>query len=311
VEIKQLKTIKDNGLKSMLNSQVACIVPVHGDTIETIPLLIQKLPKRISEIYLIINDIELFSRFKISSSIRDGVTVLEIPFQVGKLEAYKYALDYMLANTKCDILAQTDGRLKQPPEELETLINALIKNDYGMVIADRYSRQMMEDQQHRVGIITMFSSIISSMTSYNLSDYACGTRVYKKNIATMFLNLSGFGYALEAEQILICSMKNVSVTGITVSSNKQNDVTNSEKIEDVLYLLISYCQKMEIAYKIKHLLCYILVEVKKRNSFKVDLSIFNKNGYIIWRYANQEAFDPQGIYSTQDVKDGYALYFEP
>lgn len=288
--------------------QVACIVPLHSTDVDTISAFLKRLPERITEVYLSINDKELLGKCNFETNARKGVFVLEIPFQVGKLEAYRCVMEQILTTTKCNLVAQADGRLKQPPEELDNLIDALLQKDYGMVVADRYANQDMSGQNHRIAIANMLQSIISAITPYSLNDIVCGTRVYKKDVAHLFLNLKGFGYGLEVEQMLICALHKVDVASVPVSSNRQHDITNSEKIEDVLYAIISYCGKLSVPKDIRQLLCYMLVQVKKRNDFEINLNILNKIGYVLWKYTASNKNNINGVYSTQTPDDGYSLY---
>jgi len=291
----------------MEDTKVACIVPLHNTSVDTIEYFIRKLPSRIAEVYLSINDKELLGHYKPECNLRNGISVLEIPFQVGKAEAYRWAMEQMLFTTRCNIIAQTDGRLKQPPEELDNLIDALIERNHSMVIADRYTYQDLEGQEHRIAISNMLASIIDTITPYSCLDVACGTRVYKKSMAKEFLNLRGFGYGLEVEQILICTKHKALVSSVPVSSNRQHGVTNAEKIEDVLFALISYCCELGVPEDIKHLLCHMLVQVKKREDFEVDLQNFKRHGCVLWKYFCNNTADGKGVYSTQTPEDGYAL----
>ena len=304
------ETENDQIDKGIVLQDVACIIPIFNIDKDTILSCLQKLPDRISEVYLVLNDESFSIRSLLLNNIKQELFILQLPFQVGKLEAFRYGIEQIINNTKCNILSQTDGRLKQPPEELIFLIDHLEMYNYAMVIADRYTNQNLIGQPHRIAIHRMLSAIIKTITPYKLIDVACGTRVYKLDLAKKFLNLRGFGYSMEIEQLLICAINNMEVCSVPVNSNRQYNSTNAEKIEDILYLLLSYCNDLQVSIKVRQCFSYMLLMIKKRRDFKIDLSIFNEIGSILWKYSGNDFNDIRGMYTAQIPGDSYNLYLD-
>lgn len=297
---------KNSQMKGKSDLHISCIVPMHDATSDKIGKLRKRLSPRISELCIVINDSTYqVTRQQISN---DSLSVLEVPHQVGKQQAFLIALEYILDKSQIDVVVQTDSRLKQPPEEIENLLDRLCETDSEMVIADRYSNQFMESQLHRNGITNMISSILSAITPYKIVDASCGTRVFSTKAAAVFRQMHGFGYGLEVEQILMCAVHGFEIKSIPVASNTQHNSTNAGKIEDVLYVLISYCSRLSPALAIRNELCRILLMVKRRETFEVDLSVFKGKGRIRWVYIEDKDSGIVGGYTSQIPIDSYSLY---
>jgi hypothetical protein len=297
---------KNSLMKGKSDLLISCIIPMHDATSDKISQLRKRLSPRISELCIVINDsTHQATRQQI---LNDSVIILEVPFQVGKQQAFLIALEYVLNKSQCDVVVQTDSRLKQPPEEIEKLLDRLCETDSEMVIADRYTNQFMESQRHRIGITNMISSILSAITPYKIVDASCGTRVYSIKAAAVFRKMHGFGYGLEVEQILMCALHGFAIESIPVTSNTQYSSTNAGKIEDVLYVLISYCSRLGPTKAISNELCRILLMVKRRETFEVDLSVFKGKGIIRWLYKENKGSGIVGGYTSQIPIDSYSLY---
>jgi len=258
------------------NLRFQYIIPAYNLSPLNITNLIHRLPLKMKLPLIIYNDDlksptlkkikELENKGKLSSII--------IPFQVGKTEAIRRGIEEILKNKNIDIdiIIQVDGRQKQPPEDIESLISIFQKSEYDMIIANRYSYQDISNQQHRKTISSTISSIIQVLTGISIPDPVCGTRGYRIKLAKKFLKLRGFGYGLEIEQLIIAGLIGAKVSSVPIHSKQQENFTLAEKIEDNFMTIISYLKELKISNEVKIMLCYILSQIKMRNDFICDLT---------------------------------------
>ena len=201
---------------------------------------------------------------------RGALHLLQMPYQVGKAEAVRRGLSVLLDGS-IEGVVQVDGRQKQPPEDVALLIRHLEESHADIVIADRYTKQDLSQNHHRVVVSSALSRIISVVTGISVPDAACGTRAYRASLAARFLTLRGFGYGLEAEQLVIASLMSAKVSHVPVRSRPQEDHTPAEKIEDNICSLLAYADDLRMSDSMRQCLCYILSAVKARKSFSCDL----------------------------------------
>lgn len=287
--------------------RICSITPVHFDAKEMICDLVRDMPDVVSCIYLVGNGVDLISSLEEFKCTDKRIEIVEIKYQVGKLEAVRQALEFIIKNTDYEVIAQTDIRLKQSPSEIDNLLSAMSEEKKEMILSDRYLCQDMNGQKHRLSIVAMLSVIMSSVTDFNYADLLCGTRVYTRQLAEKFLHMRGFGYGIEVEQFMISKLTGASIGWVPISSNRQDDITNAEKIEDSLYTILSYLHEFSVSNVVRESICNILVQVKMRKSFIVNLEDFGRIGNIKWNYIDNDVISRVSIYSGQGVSDGYNL----
>lgn len=300
-------SIREKYSLKIKNRKIACIIPAYKVSVVEINKLLSILPKNFIPPLIAYNDSDSMLIKHLKYLERNGYLLLfQLPYQVGKAEVMRQSIKFLLSISDADIIVQTDAHLKQPPEKLTNIVECLLETNSHMIVANRYGNQFLEDQEHRRAVSTCLSKIIKKITGYNLVDTVCGTRAYTRELARSFSQLNSFGYGLEMEQILIAAKHGLRVGECIVNSNRQSDTTNSEKIEDNFYTLISYCGSLEISDDIRAILCHILANVKKRVTFSVDMSLFNIPGIIAFNYVGGTG-EHIAAYTSGLATDGYRL----
>lgn len=278
------------------------IIPIYKPQKHEVQKLLNDLPQEFLPPLLIVSDTndELLDEiYKIGESRK--AEIINIGNQIGKLETIRTGIITVLKDEDIEIFFQLDARNKQVIDRLQLMVDKLINENADMIVANRYATQDMNSQNHRISISSFVSKIINYLTGYELQDTACGTRAYTRNLANHFINLRGYGYGLELEQLIFSSKLKMKVIDYPLISNLQADGTNAEKLEDNFMVIINYISEIKMEKAVKETLCYALTMIKKRNSFSL---IFSENinipsvhfeyvgsGSIIDAYTNQALQD--------------------
>ena len=282
------------------------IIPVFKPSDSELQILFDNLQNSILHPLLVVNGIN-----NETLSVMDGikcshdVEVQIIKYQVGKAEAIRVGLEWVLENTQSNIFVQLYARNKQTINEIPIMINKIANGSADMIVANRYAKQSLKEQVHRASISTFFSKIINCLTNYDLQDTACGTRVYTRELAHSFYCLRSYGYGLELEQLIIASINNKKVMEYPIESNLQAHGTNAEKLEDNFVALIAYVSDLNLNKSIRESLCYALTMIKKRNSFTVDFPTSCNIPITHFKYIGGNSVVDG--YTNQRLIDGYSV----
>jgi hypothetical protein len=202
---------------------ISCIIPAYNLSRDCIYNTINRLPQEIN-VVLVCHNEYVPNRIKSfdAKSKNKYIQIITIPFQVGKSEAVRYGIDFILNEYKnCNILSQIDGDLKQYPEEIGGMLYNFRQKRISMIIGNRYAFSDLKKQTHRIAAINWVSSIIKCVTGYQIVDTLCGMRVYSRELAEQFLKIRSFGYGLELEQILIAGKLKFHIDNHPIHSNIQ------------------------------------------------------------------------------------------
>lgn len=285
----------------------APIIPAYHLSPHEVSGVLDRLPAGCEAPLFVYNDEEAAVREHLESLERNNqIRAIYLPFQVGKVEAVRRGLQTLLATSTAEVIVQVDGHLKQPPEEISDLVQKLIETRSHMVVTNRYGLQDMNDQIHRVTAADLFSALVRQLTGYQVSDLVCGTRAYTRELARHFLRLRCFGYALEIEEVLIAASLGMQVQERPTHSNRQEDATNTEKIEDNAYAILCYANETKMSDDFRAKLSFILASLKKRVSFDVDTSVFGLAGVVRFEYTGRD-LAMINAYTSGTSRDGYSI----
>lgn len=285
---------------------ISCVIPVYDLSMIQLVETIERLPDKIERVVIALNDAKRTSINKLYSINTREIVFIDIGMQVGKAEALRRGINLSLRKFNSDIIVQLDGDLKQRPEDLQALISLVSSGNSDFAIANRYGYQNLRTQNHRMAGSQSFSILVSSLTGIRLPDVVCGMRAYNRDLAKLFVQSRSFGYGVEVEQVIIAAMHKAKISYQSVVSNIQHGATNAEKIEDNLYAILSYSSDLKISDSLLSMLCNILVEIKKRNDFQVDLDSFAIKARVYWKYLGIRN-GKIGAYSSGTLNDGYEL----
>lgn len=286
-------------------TKVATLLPAFRISKDEINKVISQIPKHFEPPLIVLNDdVDEITQYVSILAQSQKIRFLHIPYQVGKTEALRQGIKLLLQESDANLIAQIDGRAKQPAWQLTPLVEIIQKDRVDMVIGDRYSKQSMVGQDHRKAGTSLMGLMVRHLTGYDLPDAVCGTRVYVRELATQFLNMRCFGYGAEIEQLLIAAIHSSKVSSYPLETNRQADLTNTEKIEDNVFALLNYANEIGMSDKVRSTLSFILSQLKRRKTFDVDLSVFGGDKTIQLKYLGvQESI--VDAYTDQITRDAY------
>jgi hypothetical protein len=286
-------------------NKIATLLPAFRLSTEEIYMTITKLPKNFEPPLIVLNDDNIeMAEYLSNLSKLHKIKLINIPYQIGKSEALRQGIKLLLQESDANIILQFDGRLKQPVQQLPSMIEMMHKEKLDMIVGDRYTKQDMIGQDHRKASSGLMSLIIKNLTGYDLKDAVCGTRAYMRELADHFINMRCFGYGAEIEQLLIAKTKSYNVSSYPLETNRQADVTNAEKIEDSVFAIINYANELEMKDSVRNTLNYILSQIKRRNTFDINLSVFGIESNIKLRYVGDQE-NIVDAYANQFPRDAY------
>lgn len=102
----------------------------------------------------------------------------------------------------------------------------------------------------------------------------------------------------------MASLNDLSIANFSLETNKQANSTNAEKIEDTISVFINYSADLNLSDSVRIALCRIMVGLKKRVDFEINLEDFGGKGVINLEYLGGDIING---YSNQMASDAYKL----
>ncbi|WHM40069.1 glycosyltransferase family 2 protein [Streptomyces sp. BPTC-684] len=229
------------------------------------------------DIVIVFNDetVDEARTARLSGHTSAPLSALHLPGPLGKAEAVRRGLDHLLRHSPAELFVQMDAHLKQAPEQVQRLLQRLqVQAGLGMVVANRYGSGASPLDVHRKTASSGFSALMRALTGYELTDTVCGTRAYRRELASVFARDSHcFGYGLELEQLFLAAAHGSSVEEEPVRSRPQAPTTAAEKIEDNLAVILAHTAA-RLSGEIRAALHHALAQIKLRKSFDLDARPF-------------------------------------
>jgi hypothetical protein len=206
---------------------------------------------------------------------------------------------HCLRHWECDAIAQVDGHLKQAPSIVGTLYDLVMAGTADLALLDRYALQALSQGGHRRNISSLLSGLIASICGVKLNDAACGTRCYSVKLGKEFAaNLSGFGYGLEAEQVILAGIHGLPVSSIPISSNPQLEVTTADKILDNFLVINTYAGRMRASQDALIAIAHAVRSLRLRRDFKFSINSDPTIGDYRFKYVGHASGVPDGYVVT-------------
>ena len=108
-----------------------------------------------------------------------GAHVISLPFNVGQGAATIVGYNIIL-NNNYDFLVKMDGDGQHNPKEIDSLVEAIQKSDFDVVIGSRrLGSNYPTAPFFRKTFLPFFTWIINIATGYSMTDSMCGFRIFK------------------------------------------------------------------------------------------------------------------------------------
>lgn len=261
--------------------KTACVIPAYAVTDQELATLLTAVDGLFDSIVIVFNDetVRPEREAHLCANGRSKVSALHLVGPLGKAEAVRHGLRYVLDHTDAQTIAQMDAHHKQPPSQALRLLKRLRADAaVDMVVANRYGALATQLETHRATVSGGFSALVRSLTGYDLTDTVCGTRAYRRHLAELFVAEGRCsGYGLELEQLFLASAGGYLVGEEPIDSRPQAPTTSAAKLEDNLESIILH-SAAKLPWPMRATLHRALAQVKQRRTLEIDATSFGMRG---------------------------------
>ncbi|MDP8213497.1 MAG: glycosyltransferase family 2 protein [Candidatus Zapsychrus exili] len=167
-----------------------------------------------------------------------GANVVSLPFNLGIGAAVQTGFKYA-RNHEFDLVVRIDGDGQHDISYLEKIIDFLLKEELDIAIGSRFVGSLSNYRfsfVRRIGI-NFFSSLISLLTDYKVTDPTSGFRAYNKRMIKIFAEYYPHDFP-EPEEILVADRYMAKIKETAVKMNKRVSGTSSIRYLKTLYYMI-------------------------------------------------------------------------
>lgn len=188
---------------------------------ETLPLVFEKMPKKIKGIdtieTLIIDDGSTDKTIEVAKKL--GVDHIIYHSQNrGLAKSFADGIDAAL-KLGADIVVNTDGDNQYPQEMIPELIRPILDNEAEIVVADRQTHKIAHFSTFKKFLQKFGSKVVNLAAGTEIPDAASGFRAYSKK-ALMEINIiTDFSYCMET--IIHAGRKRIPISSIPVTTNEK------------------------------------------------------------------------------------------
>jgi len=148
-----------------------------------------------------------------------------------------------------EFMVTLDGDGQHDPEQIPTLVNALIKNSVDIVIGSRFLDKNTNSPSYRKAGIKIITSASNFGTNFKVSDSQSGFRVYSKN-AIDAINPTDEGMSVSTEILLKASDRGFSVAEVPISVSYNGDTSEQNPVPHGISVLMSTLRFVSVKHPI-------------------------------------------------------------
>lgn len=193
-------------------------IPCYNEE-ETLPLVLQSIPKRIVGIdiveTLIIDDGSTDNTVAVAHAL--GVThIVRHRNNKGLARSFADGIHRALLEG-ADIIVNTDGDNQYPQQDIPKLIQPILNGTHDIVVADRQVQKIRHFSPLKKVLQRVGSTVVRRASGTNLPDAPSGFRAYSREAAMNLNIVTSFSYAMET--IIQAGKKRLAITHVPVSTN--------------------------------------------------------------------------------------------
>jgi glycosyltransferase involved in cell wall biosynthesis len=186
---------------------------------ETLPLVLQSVPRRISGIdeivVLVIDDGSTDRTVEVAQ--QHGVThFVRHARRQGLARSFQDGVNYALS-IGADVVVNTDGDNQYPQERIGDLVQPIIGGTADIVIADRQVHLVEHFSRGKILLQKLGSRVVSKVAGTTLPDAASGFRAYSRESLMRLNTVTRFSYCMET--IIQAGNKNLKIVSVPVVTN--------------------------------------------------------------------------------------------
>ncbi len=166
---------------------------------ETLPLVLEKMPKKIDGIdsieLLIIDDGSTDKTIEVAKKL--GIKhIVRHPHNMGLARSFRDGVDYALAHG-ADIVVNTDGDNQYPQERIADLVKPIVDGKADIVIGDRQTQKIAHFSSFKKFMQKFGTSVVNHAAGTTLPDAPSGFRAYSRNALYRLNIITQFSYTME------------------------------------------------------------------------------------------------------------------
>lgn len=194
------------------------IIPSFNPTPVLVELVTGLLQSDPSLQVIVVNDGSDADHQSLFKEVPKSVVVLHHMVNLGKGQALKTALNYVLLNFKPPgriVTADSDGQHQL--EDILKVVGTKTKSDDGVILGVRELRVESTPLRSLIGNRLM-SHILFFLGGIRISDTQTGLRAFSFHLAKEFLRLRGRRYEFEVEMLMFCRQNNIPLYPVSINT---------------------------------------------------------------------------------------------
>jgi glycosyltransferase involved in cell wall biosynthesis len=192
-------------------------IPCYNEE-QTLPLVLQELPKKIAGIdtieVQIIDDGSTDNTAGIAE--KAGCRVIRHKRNLGLGVAFKHGVEAALA-AGADIMVNTDADNQYPSKYISDLVKPVVNGAADLVIGDRQTWQVAHFSPLKKILQWFGSSLVRRLTGTDVVDTVSGFRAYSRESLLRLNVLTKFSYVLDT--VMQCAKKDLKIMSVSIEVN--------------------------------------------------------------------------------------------
>jgi glycosyltransferase involved in cell wall biosynthesis len=177
-------------------SRVVALVPALNEA-ATIREVVEGVQRHVSTVVVVDDGSSDDTATRAEAS---GAVVLKHRRTMGKGQAIRTGLEFVLAHTTADHVLILDGDMQHLPDEARLLIETALDTKADLVVGvRRFERDAMPASRYHANVIG--SRALSSFVGVPLDDTQCGYRLFRAEMLRR-MRLKATGYDIETEMLI-------------------------------------------------------------------------------------------------------------
>lgn len=186
---------------------------------ETLPLVLEKIPKKIAGIddieLLIIDDGSTDKTIAVAKKL--GIRhIVKHPYNMGLARSFRDGVDYALAHG-ADIVVNTDGDNQYPQERIGDLVKPIVDGQADIVIGDRQTHKIAHFSRYKKLMQRFGTAVVNQAAGTKLPDAPSGFRAYSRQALYRLNIITQFSYTMET--IIQAGNKRLHSVSIPIDTN--------------------------------------------------------------------------------------------
>jgi glycosyltransferase involved in cell wall biosynthesis len=193
-------------------------IPCYNEA-QILPKTLSQLPRSVDGFdqveILVIDDGSTDETSKVARG--NGVDhIVRLSRHRGLAQAYAYGLDACL-RLGADVIVNTDADNQYKAEDINRLVEPILKGESEMVIGDRGVRTIEHFEPHKRLLQRIGSRVVSVTAGFEIPDATSGFRAITREVALETMVLSNYSYTLET--LIQAGAKKTRVSFVPVETN--------------------------------------------------------------------------------------------